>query len=338
MAFDLPQKRIPSRQIQTIKQNIPVDQIIATGSYNPLGQGIETAGNLIGQALTKKAELQRQGQLLAQSQAREDQQLKEQRDFEREKIGMARGYDVQDLANKMLQNTTKIKALESQFGYKPGELGEEYPVAVMKVQSDLQAKRINSGPGATRSESMDKNRYRNYLLDMEQKDPVIKEINKQGLSLAAVDSLTNLVNEGNTVAFSALGLKMAKGMGEVGVMTEQDVKRYVNSGALSQKAADTLLTWVRGKPTEATMEDIGQITDVMKKSFLEKAQPRYDKYISAYANIEGLPPEEMAKKLSTPYGGGSLPKIDLPKPQAIKTKEQMIADELIRDYSSGGKR
>ena len=42
--------------------------------------------------------------------------------------------------------------------------------------------------------------------------------------------LIDLVKSGNTVAFSALGTKTAKAMGEVGVLTESDIARYVRSG------------------------------------------------------------------------------------------------------------
>lgn len=144
-------------------------------------------------------------------------------------------------------------------------------------------------------------RFRNYFLDLEQRDPVIKEVRKQELSLAAVDGLSTLVKEGNTVAFSALGTKMARGMGEVGVLTEQDIKRYVRSGQIGQKAADTLSTWLRGKPTEATQEEISDITKAMRSAFVEKVQPRYDQFIDTYSNIEKMKPEEFASELRIQY-------------------------------------
>lgn len=59
-------KRIPIRQIQTQKRNIPLEQIIAINGYNPLAAGVETAGNAIGSVISKRAELRRQGQQIAQ--------------------------------------------------------------------------------------------------------------------------------------------------------------------------------------------------------------------------------------------------------------------------------
>lgn len=64
MAFEI-SRRITPRQIQPIKRNIPVEQIIAVQGQNPLAMGIEATGNAVGQALTKRAELRRQGEQLA---------------------------------------------------------------------------------------------------------------------------------------------------------------------------------------------------------------------------------------------------------------------------------
>ena len=157
---------------------------------------------------------------------------------------------------------------------------------------------------SVRREEREQARYRNYFLDLEQRDPIIKEVNKQDLSLNSVNALAGLVSDGNTVAFSGLGTKMARGMGEVGVLTEQDIKRYVMSGRLDRKAADTLSKWIRGAPTDATQEEIGQIVNVMRDTFQQKIQPRYDQFIKTYANIEKISPEEFANKIRLPYSGG----------------------------------
>lgn len=66
MGLEIPRSRITPRQIQPVRRNIPLEQIIAVEGLNPVAAGIETAGNAIGQAITKRAELRRQGQQLAQ--------------------------------------------------------------------------------------------------------------------------------------------------------------------------------------------------------------------------------------------------------------------------------
>lgn len=150
-----------------------------------------------------------------------------------------------------------------------------------------------------------KTRYRNYLLDIEQRDPVIKEMNKQGLALGQVDQILQLARSGNTVSAGTLGFKMGRAMGEVGVMTDQDVVRYVQSGALGRSAADKLSRWIRGVPTDATLEEIQEISKVLQDTFQSKIQPKYDNYINSYAKIEQMEPQDFAAKLSLPYGGSS---------------------------------
>jgi len=78
------QKRIPTRQIQTTKRNIPLEQIIAIHGYNPLAEGIETTGNVLGQAILKRAELRKQGEDLARKDQKELEllALKHQYDME----------------------------------------------------------------------------------------------------------------------------------------------------------------------------------------------------------------------------------------------------------------
>lgn len=84
MALELPNKRITPRQIEVRKRNVPLEQIIAVQGYNPLAAGIETAGNAVGAALLKRAQLRREGELLAQKQQEAKQMLalKHQYDLE----------------------------------------------------------------------------------------------------------------------------------------------------------------------------------------------------------------------------------------------------------------
>jgi hypothetical protein len=150
-------------------------------------------------------------------------------------------------------------------------------------------------------------------------DPIFKEMNKQGLALDQVDGLLDMVKSGNTVAFNALGSKMARAMGEVGVLTENDVKRYVMSGALSQKAADVLSTWGKGKPSKATLEEISQIGTVLKQQFDSKMQPIYDKYANRLSEQFEVPIEKAYKALdvSMPKNAGKTGKFyDSQNPKA----------------------
>ena len=153
----------------------------------------------------------------------------------------------------------------------------------------------------------EKNRYRNYFLDLESRDVTIKKARENGINADIINTLTGLVKEGNTVAFAALGIKMAKGMGEVGVMTEEDIARYVRSGQLTRKAADIWMKWKSGVATQATLTEIAEITNAVKDDYQSKIQPRYNQFIDTYSSIEGITPQEFSQKIKLPYTGGQNP-------------------------------
>lgn len=134
-----------------------------------------------------------------------------------------------------------------------------------------------------------------------ERNPFIKELKKQDLGLAQVNELGGLIKGGNTVASKALGMKMARGMGEVGVMTDSDVTRYVQSGRLDRRSADTLSSWMQGKPTDATLQEIGQISDVLRDSYSTKVQSVHDTYVERLSRNYKIPPEEAAYLLAVDY-------------------------------------
>lgn len=141
----------------------------------------------------------------------------------------------------------------------------------------------------------------NYAKDHILRDPIMLKIHEQNLGLDAVDAIARLVSEGNTVAASAMGLKQAKGLGEVGVMTDQDVVRYVRSGKLSQLAADKLSGWLKGIPSEATQQEIMQINEAIKSRLAEKEQEITVPAVDRFARNFGLSPSEAAYQLGVNY-------------------------------------
>jgi len=147
MAIELPQNRLNVRQTKTTKRNVPLEQIIAVEGYNPIAQGIEVSGNVIGQTLQRRAELQRQGQELAQL---ESLAGRRQGEFANLSPDTARTFasadmksrtDIQEEGRKQAQQILQIRSMEKQFqkklGYEEGELGDNLPAALLKVQSDL---------------------------------------------------------------------------------------------------------------------------------------------------------------------------------------------------------
>lgn len=132
---------------------------------------------------------------------------------------------------------------------------------------------------------------------------ILKELNKQGIGLDTANQLAGLAQSGNTVAGTALGMKQARGLGEVGVLTETDVTRYVTSGQLGRKGADILSRWMQGKPTDATLEEIIQINGVIQDVMRSKIQPVYDRYVNRLSKALNIAPDQASNLLDVPYGG-----------------------------------
>jgi hypothetical protein len=183
-------------------------------------------------------------------------------------------------------------------------------IAEIRQQSSLESKQ-------QRQQALDdKNTFRQQLLDQRKRenlekaglafskalesDQELKEFKKQGLGLSQVDQLVSEIKNGNTVAGGALGAKMARAMGEVGVLTEQDVVRYVQSGMLTQKVGDKLKKMMLGRPTDATLEELQHISSILKNNFASKIQPIYDKYANRLSRIHDIPIEESYFLMDSP--------------------------------------
>lgn len=142
----------------------------------------------------------------------------------------------------------------------------------------------------------------NYTERLE-KNPILLKFREQGIAFDTLTELTDLAKSGNTVASASIGTKMAKAMGEVGVLTENDVKRYVQSKQLSRAAGDKLMSWAKGRPTDATLDEIQQINGAFQDIFGKKISPIYDTYINRLSENMGISKEEAAKRLDVPYSG-----------------------------------
>lgn len=137
-----------------------------------------------------------------------------------------------------------------------------------------------------------------------EKNPILLKMKQSAVDLDSVGQITEIARGGNTVAASALGVKMARAMGEVGVLTESDITRYVTSGQLGRKAGDKLSLWLKGKPTDTTLDEINSIGQVLKDSYARKTQPIYDTYINRLSENMDISKEEAATRLDVPYAGG----------------------------------
>jgi len=146
-------------------------------------------------------------------------------------------------------------------------------------------------------------------------DTVVKEMKKQGIAFDQADSLIQQMDAGNQMALGPLGTKMARAMGEVGVLTDQDVVRYVQAQGISQKVRDYFSKQTSGKISNPSTKDLKDITAIMKIGFQGQKKKMFNKYAKkAYRNFGkhmNMTFEEVAQRF------GSDLNLDVP-PQYIK--------------------
>lgn len=231
---------------------------------------------------------------------------------------------VNDKLGNLTVGQYKDMAEAQKFLNTPGETKEDlYPASKIMVFAD--AKKVL--PGLTPGQYMnmtygslkqqiaagkqtDLNANRNVMRDAARDTMVlnlrksiddnafIKGLKEQNLGLETTDEISKLSSDGNTVAATALGIKEAKGLGEGGRMTDQDVVRYVRSGQIAQAAADKLLGWLEGHPSKATLDQITQINNVITDHLTKKLNAEYGKYVDLLANNFDITREEAARRLA----------------------------------------
>lgn len=124
-------------------------------------------------------------------------------------------------------------------------------------------------------------------------------------ALAEVPTIKNLVQDavkkgGQSLAM--LGPRIAKGIaGEVGVLTEQDVTRYVQNPALVPGLMDTLTKMKSGKLTDTSAENILRLLDIMEKEAQAKVQGATIREAQLFSKRQGIPIEDALYFIDSAY-------------------------------------
>jgi hypothetical protein len=300
--------------IQRPRRNIPVEQIIAAEGFNPMAAGIQQVGDTLGQALQRRAALRQQAQQVAALEKVAGQPVGAFTGVPLEVASSLAGtfakqrLEQEEAEKKKVGNLQKIRLLEQQGKLPAGSLGDDFDAAKLIFTQNAITNRMTENPyldlAKERQNTQESDKLKNRVNNQKNRminDPRVKPLYAQDIGLRQVGEVANLVKGGNTVAAGALGVKMAKAMGEVGVLTDQDVSRYVVSGRLDRMAADKLSRWIRGVPSDATQAEIGQIAEVLRDNFSQKMQPIYNEYIEQFAETEGMTPDEVSRKMAIPY-------------------------------------
>jgi len=165
-------------------------------------------------------------------------------------------------------------------------------------------------------------------------DKSLQKLGEQEGALQQVIDLSDLSKGGNSTAFSALGAKMAKAMGEVGVLTENDVKRYVDTKMLSRRAANTLSLWKSGVPDPAQLEDIKQIAAVLSDSVKNGKRRVHERAANRFAINTAIPLDEAYERLQFP-SPADYDQMEAEKQAALKAKDQKVIS--LKDIEASAK-
>lgn len=168
-----------------------------------------------------------------------------------------------------------------------------------------------------RQEKEGDRRYRQQQINtargMIKDDPRFKKSIEQSMAFDDVNQLISEAKNGNEQAVGALGTKLARAMGEVGVLTESDVTRYVAGQSWGRKLQDWFTKGAKGKLSPETIKGIkanlatlkskldGDVQKVVKNSAsrMKAAYPEMqDDDINGLLGFS----TESSQKSSGPYG------------------------------------
>lgn len=107
-------------------------------------------------------------------------------------------------------------------------------------------------------------------------------------------------NGGQSLAM--LGPKIAKGIaGEVGVLTEQDVTRYVQNPELVGGLMDTMTKLKEGKITEVSYENLNRLLEISEKTAIDKIKEATKREALLFSRREKIPLEDAMYYLDSTY-------------------------------------
>lgn len=137
-------------------------------------------------------------------------------------------------------------------------------LAQMQIEGELKAAGIRASGtdiAKEREERMARTAQLNAARGLLKDDPRAKKAVEQGMALESIEPLLKEIESGNEMAIQSLGTQLARAMGEVGVLTDTDVIRYVQGTSWGRKLKDW---WARGAEGELPKDAIDGIRKNIK--------------------------------------------------------------------------
>lgn len=174
-----------------------------------------------------------------------------------------------------------------------------------------------------------------------EKHPTVKKLAEQGLSFGQASNLIGQMKSGNEVALGALGTKMARAMGEVGVLTNTDVKRYIEAQSIANKMKDMYGRNFYGKLSDKTVKDLEEVIGKMKKGFKAQQDSLYTRYVNKtyenYGKQAGLSKDDVAARFGfDPREEGSSTQEEKVLMESPDGQKVMVRKDKVQKYLDKG--
>jgi hypothetical protein len=151
-----------------------------------------------------------------------------------------------------------------------------------------------------------------------------KSLDKQCISFHEMNELTKLIRKCNQIALGGIGVKAARAMGEVGVLTDTDVQRYIEAQSVAQKMKDKYGRLTKGMLSAKTLKDLDEVNKKMLDGFKKREAKIFKTYTNrAYENFgkkAGLTKKDIYTRFGMDY------KLETPK-TFTETQIQKAADK-----------
>ena len=157
---------------------------------------------------------------------------------------------------------------------------------------DIEAAKQRVGDGG-KDRRFEISTIRQYQKDY---NTAVKSVEEQISNLGGIDSLATL-SEQNPMAAAQLGVKVAKAMGEVGALSESDVKRYVQNPALADKIAAEVVKLQKGTLLPKNAKYLRESLQTIAAVAQDRSRFLKDKFVKQVSRNMDTTPEEAAYKL-----------------------------------------
>lgn len=334
MALNIPQRRIQVNPIQVPRRSIPLEQIVAVQGQNPVATGIDTAAQVIGSALTKRAALIQQGQQLAKLEQ-----------IAGSNPGSFTGLDI-STATSLAQNSAKNQAEnltpEQIEAINRGDLlglSKASPRGVPRDTASLAAtvssREDNKGLRQIQQNALAEEREKRRqefrskektdLVNKFNSDPGVRKINS---SIDSASNVRELAMTNNPIAASAIPTYMARASGEVGALSEADKKPFGGSQAILSRLQSSLQQMATGRLTDENRKFLIELSDTMENSAINNLDRRAKDVSGQYGEASDFLEQDEIYKTLRPLPRPSAPKLPTNDPKKATYRWNPITKTL----------